>query len=90
LATTERSSPLYLYRFSVSTPCAPINPILLGRARRRPGRSEVEGTGVVEKLWKEGREGDAIAAGLESGGVAAAVPRAARRRGLEPGRIQSQ
>jgi hypothetical protein len=37
LATTERSSPLYLYRFSVSTPCAPINPILLGRARRRPG-----------------------------------------------------
>jgi hypothetical protein len=27
LATTERSSPLYRYLFSVSTPCAPMNPI---------------------------------------------------------------
>lgn len=89
LATTERSSPLYLYRFSVSTPCAPINPILLGRARRRPGASGGGGDRGGREA-KEGREGDAIAAGLESGGVAAAVPRAARRRGLEPGRIQIQ
>uniref|UniRef100_A0A0A9G189 Ethanolaminephosphotransferase n=1 Tax=Arundo donax TaxID=35708 RepID=A0A0A9G189_ARUDO len=54
LATTEWSSPLYLYRFSVSTPCAPMNPI-----PARPGSrvaagaaGELEGGGDrgVEKL----------------------------------------
>lgn len=51
LATTEWSSPLYLYRFSVSTPCAPMNPIPARSGSRaggrRRGRSEVEGAPVA-------------------------------------------
>ena len=67
LATTERSSPLYLYRFSVSTPCAPINPILLGRARRWPGpergRSEVEGTGWLRSSGRKDEKGTRLRRG---------------------------
>jgi len=55
LATTERSSPLYLYRFSVSTPCAPINPILLDRVRRWlwAEKGRWERAGWFKKLWKD-------------------------------------
>ena len=92
LATTERSSPLYLYRFSVSTPCAPINPILLGRVHRRASRgrsggcSEMEGTGWSRSSGRA-EKGTRLRRGLESGGVAAVVPRAgekARRSGSCP------
>ena len=75
-----------LYRFNVSTPCAPINPILLGRVHRRASRgrsggcSEVEGT-VWSRSSGRVKKGTRLRRGLESGGVAPVVPRAARRRG---------
>lgn len=44
LATTEWSCPLYLYRFSVSTPCAPMYPILpLGSLARSSAGSSWSG-----------------------------------------------
>jgi hypothetical protein len=68
LATTERSSPLYRYRFSVSTPCAPMNPIAArpgagGAWAARRWSQTVRGEGVVKLL-----EPRVAAGGLERGG----------------------